>query len=64
MVVVVSNQGKVHYLEKDLGYDFPKARALYNECVAEIPDPKNHMVCYYAGMMFLTKCSEVGLYYQ
>ena len=36
MVVVVSNQGKVHYLEKDLGYDFPKARALYNECVAEI----------------------------
>lgn len=36
VMVVVSNQGTVHYLMREENYDFKKAVALFNECVENL----------------------------
>ena len=63
VIVVVSNQGTVHYLMKDKNYSFASARDLYNSCVGELPDKPPAKESYGAALDFLTHCTEVGLYY-
>jgi len=61
-IVVISNQGTVHYLMKDKNYDFYAAEKLRAECCTGLKkDVKEH---YRAALDFLTHCSEVGLFYQ
>ena len=64
LIVVVSNQGTVHYLMKDKDYDFEKAEKLRCECVEELNNNSSAKECYAAALDYLTHCSEVGLLYK
>ena len=63
LIVVVSNQGTVHYLYKDKGYSFTSARELYNDCVLDLTNSSSASESYAASLDFLTHCTEAGLYY-
>ena len=64
-IVVVSNQGTVHYLMKDKNYDFCAAEKLSAECCADLKRGVSAADDYYnAALDFLTHCSEVGMFYQ
>ena len=64
-IVVVSNQGTVHYLMKDNNYDFCAAEKLRAECCADLKRGVSSADDYYnAALDFLTHCSEVGMFYQ
>ena len=63
LIVVVSNQGTVHYLLKDNHYVFSAARDLYNSCVDDLSKDSSEQESYNAALDFLAHCSEAGLYY-
>ena len=63
-IVVVTNQGTVHYLYKDEQYEYGKAKQLLDECVSQLNNKSSLKDYYYAGLSFLARCSEVGLYYR
>lgn len=63
VIVVVSNQGTVHYLHKDENYSFSIARDLYNSCVQDLTSHSSASESYAASLDFLTHCTEAGLYY-
>ncbi len=64
VMVVVSNQGSVHYMMREKGYDYRKAFQLFQESIAELT-PYSHVAeQYLAALSFLAKCSEVGLLYR
>ncbi len=63
-MLVVTNQGIIHYLCKEADFSFEAARYLFNECVADITPNSPTKDVYYAGLKFLSRCSEVGLYYR
>lgn len=64
-IVVVSNQGTVHYLMKDEYYDFHAAERLRVECCSGLKKGVATAKDFYnAALDFLTHCSEVGLFYQ
>ena len=63
VIVVVSNQGTVHYLYKDSGYDYSAAFFLFKECTKHIKRTSFAKTHYLAALSFLVRCSEVGLYY-
>jgi proteasome lid subunit RPN8/RPN11 len=64
VIVVVSNQGTVHYLKRDKEYDYKQAFQLFRECIEELNQNSPVMEQYLASLSFLAKCSEVGLYYR
>lgn len=64
VIVVVSNQGTVHYMMRENGYDYRKAFALFKECISALKPDSPIMEQYFASLSFLAKCSEVGLYYR
>lgn len=64
VIVVVSNQGTVHYLKRDDEYNITKAFDLFKECIKELDINSSIEDLYFAALSFLTKCSEVGLYYR
>ena len=64
VIVVVSNQGTVHYLKRDKGYDYKKAFELFRDSVSYLNKKSSVMEQYLAALSFLAKCSEVGLYYR
>ena len=64
VMVVVSNQGTVHYLRREESYDLKKAVALFNECVEELEKDSPLTEVYLAALSFLAKSSEVGIYYR
>ncbi|MBR1862305.1 MAG: hypothetical protein IJ796_10705 [Lachnospiraceae bacterium] len=64
LIVVVSNQGTVHYLWKDKNYSFSVAKELYNSCVEDLTSSSSVSESYAASLDFLTHCTEAGLYYQ
>lgn len=64
VIVVVSNQGTVHYLKRDLKFEYEKALALFKDCIIELNKDSKIEDLYYAALSFLTRCSEVDLYYQ
>lgn len=63
IMVVVTNQGTVHYLCKDKGYDYFASVELYKECIAGLTSKSKVQEYYMAGLTFLARCSEVGLFY-
>ena len=63
LIVVVSNQGTVHYLLKDSEYCFTVARDLYNSCAEDLTKDSSASESYNAALDFLTHCTEAGLYY-
>ena len=63
VIVVVSNQGTVHYLKRDKGYNVKQAIELFNECIEGLSKNSPMTEVYLASLSFLAKCSEVGLYY-
>lgn len=63
-MVVVSNQGTIHYLKKEKNYDENAAGMLYNECRAKCKGTKDVEKIYASTLEFLKRCSEVGLYCQ
>lgn len=63
-IVVVSNQGTVHYMCRDKNFDYNKVFALFNECVKDLKRKSLNSEIYMATLTFLAKCSEAGLYYR
>lgn len=64
VMVVVSNQGTVHYLKREESYDLKKAAALFNECVEDLKKDSPLTEIYLASLLFLARSSEVGIYYR
>lgn len=64
VMVVVSNQGTVHYLRRDKDYNFKQAVRLFKECISSLEKNSPIMEAYLASLSFLAKCSEAGLYYR
>lgn len=64
VMVVVSNQGTVHYLMREENYDLKKAVVLFNECVENLKKDSPRIEIYLAALSFLAKSSEVGIYYR
>lgn len=64
VIVVVSNQGTVHYLKRDMEYEYKRAVELFRECIEGVEKDSPAMEMYMAALMFLAKCSEVGLFYR
>lgn len=64
VIVVVSNQGTVHYLKRDKDYNVKQAINLFKECIDGLSKNSPMLEVYLASLSFLAKCSEVGLYYR
>ena len=64
VIVVVSNQGTVHYMMREDGYDYREAFQLFKECISDLLPNSPVMEQYLSALSFLAKCSEVGLYYR
>ena len=62
-MIVVTNQGNVHYLCKDSAYSYEAARELYNDSINNLDKKSSKKEIYLAGLSFLARCSEVGLFY-
>lgn len=63
ILVVVSNQGKVHYIYKDKKYSESETVQLFNECVAGLAKSSSVSERYNRALSFLARCSETGLFY-
>lgn len=63
ILVVVSNQGKVHYLYKDKKYSEKETIQLFNECVDGLDQSSTVSERYHRALSFLARCSEAGLFY-
>lgn len=64
VIVVVSNQGTVHYLKRDKDFDYDKVVSLFKECIQDLTRNSLNTEVYMATLSFLAKCSEAGLYYR
>lgn len=64
VIVVVSNQGTVHYLKRDKNFDYDKVAVLFRECIQGLKRNSPSSDVYMATLTFLAKCSEAGLYYR
>ena len=64
VIVVVSNQGTVHYMMREEEYDYKMAFLLFRECISDLNSNSPIIEQYLAALSFLAKCSEVGLYYR
>lgn len=62
-ILVVSNQGKVHYLYKDKKYSEKETIQLFNECVDGLDRSSMVSERYHRALAFLARCSETGLFY-
>lgn len=63
ILVVVSNQGKVHYLYKDKKYSERETIQLFNECIEGLDRSSAVSERYHRALAFLARCSETGLFY-
>lgn len=63
MLVLVSNQGTVHYIQKGKEYDRDAAVKLIRKCAEEYNIESSVAERYRASLAFLVRCSEVGLFY-
>lgn len=63
ILVVVTNQGTIHYITKDKGYEYQDAKTLLKECIEGLTDKSPTKEIYMASLTFLSRCSEVGLFY-
>lgn len=63
-MIVVSNQGTIHYLKKEKDYSVKNAKILYNECVKQNKNAVTIEGKYVTALEFLKRCGEAGLYYR
>ncbi|MDE6926788.1 MAG: hypothetical protein K2P59_16320, partial [Acetatifactor sp.] len=63
ILVVVSNQRKVHYLYKDKKHSERETIQLFNECVEGLDCSSMVRERYHRALAFLARCSETGLFY-
>lgn len=63
IIAVVTNQGNIHYLCKDKDYCYENAKKIYDECVESLNHKSQLKDFYLAGLSFLARCSEAGLFY-
>lgn len=63
IMVVVTNQGTIHYLCKDREYDHCASVELYKKCIAGLTSKSQIQEYYMAGLKFLASCNEAGLFY-
>lgn len=64
VIVVVSNQGTIHYLKRDADFDYKDAFHLFKQCIEGLGKDSAATEMYMASLTFLAKCSEVGLFYR
>lgn len=64
LMIVITNQGNIHYIYKDDDFSYEKARVLFNEIQEGLDKESNWKEIYMAGLTYLARCSEVGLYYR
>lgn len=64
VIVVVSNQGTVHYLKRDRDFDYGKTIMLFKECIQGLKRNSPSSEVYMATLSFLARCSEAGLFYR
>ena len=64
VIVVVSNQGTVHYLKRDKDFGYDKVVVLFRECIQGLTRNSPSSEVYMATLTFIAKCSEAGLYYR
>ena len=63
VIVVVNNQGKVHYMYKDKKYQEKEVFELFNECTSGLSRRSSVKECYNRALSFLARCSETGMFY-
>ncbi len=63
VLVVISNQGTVHYMRRGKGYNYKEAFQLFQECIEGITKESLPKELYMASLEFLARCSEIGLFY-
>ena len=69
MMVVVTNQGTIHYIKKEQKYNYEKARSLLTSVVRDVKREhplwflNSKKYSYVASVKYLALCSERGLYY-
>lgn len=63
MMIVISNQGKIHYISKEEDFDRDMAIQLYSSCVGTLSKSSNIREIYFAAKQYLLKCHTVGLFY-
>lgn len=65
MLVLVSNQGTIHYIVKEEKFDRNAALKMLKECVMENERGSSAAAnAYKASLSFLSRCSEAGLFYR
>lgn len=52
VIVVISNQGMVHYLKRDREYDYKQAFQLFQECIEGLEKDSPAMEMYMASLTF------------
>lgn len=64
MMLVVSNQGKIHYIIKKANYEYPKAYKLMEKYSKLLGKAKDLDEAYAETKKLLKECSQIGLFYQ
>lgn len=64
MMIVVSNQGKIHYITKKANYEYSKAYALMEKYSELLSKTKDLDEAYSETKKLLKECNQIGLFYQ
>lgn len=64
MMIVVSNQGKIHYITKKANYEYSKAYALMEKYSELLGQAKDLDEAYSETKKLLKECNQIGLFYQ
>lgn len=61
-MVMVSNQGQIHYIKKEEDFNTQNAGMMYNKIRSE--GKRQGISAYQMSLTFLKRCNEVGLFYR
>ena len=61
-MVMVSNQGQIHYIKKEEDFNAQNAGMMYNRIRSE--GKRQGISVYQMSLTFLKRCNEVGLFYR
>ena len=63
-MLVVTNQGKIHYIIKKSNYEYSKASALMAKYSKLLDKTKELDETYLITKKLLKECNQIGLFYQ
>lgn len=63
IMIVVTNQGTIHYIQKKDDYSYENAKRLLLDIIDDESGISDERQSYIASLRYLSLCSEVGLYY-